>query len=303
MEEIDLRWHIAMLTMRGKRFLKKTRKKSFKKSRQQAQGKHKKECACGTPTSIDLVSCDGLGGYDWSDQAEEGPNYALIAYTSSSSDSKKYELIVLAYKTGLKLVEERLEFFNEFIYLEDIKVLKVEIQMKDIANGELRRKLKVAQKEKDGIQLTIEKLENAAKSLNKLIDCQIVENFKKGLRYKNYNAVPSSFIENFIPPKLDLTYTGLDEFAVKPIVENKSSEEETKVVRKNNDAPFIEEWVSNNEEKNLPQTQIVKKIVRPSILKKEFVKLRQQEKTARKTIKKVEHNRQNTHMPRGNQRN
>nr|GEV05030.1 hypothetical protein [Tanacetum cinerariifolium] len=35
-----------------------------------------------------LVSCDGLGGYDWSDQAEEGPNYALMAFTSSSFDSK-----------------------------------------------------------------------------------------------------------------------------------------------------------------------------------------------------------------------
>ncbi|GJW48763.1 hypothetical protein Tco_0080409 [Tanacetum coccineum] len=35
-----------------------------------------------------LVSCDGLGGYDWSDQAEEGPNYALMAFSSSNSDSK-----------------------------------------------------------------------------------------------------------------------------------------------------------------------------------------------------------------------
>ncbi|GKG16371.1 hypothetical protein Tco_0358694, partial [Tanacetum coccineum] len=35
-----------------------------------------------------LVSCDGLGGYDWSDQAEEGPNYALMAYSSSNSDLK-----------------------------------------------------------------------------------------------------------------------------------------------------------------------------------------------------------------------
>ncbi|GJR76760.1 ribonuclease H-like domain-containing protein [Tanacetum coccineum] len=41
-----------------------------------------------TPTSTALVSCDGLGGYDWSDQAEEGPNYALMAYSSLSSDSK-----------------------------------------------------------------------------------------------------------------------------------------------------------------------------------------------------------------------
>nr|GFA06253.1 hypothetical protein [Tanacetum cinerariifolium] len=84
-----------------------------------------------TPTSTTLVSCDGLSGYDCSDQAEEGPNYALMAYTSSSSDVKistdftcsqtcletvktlksqneqllkdlkKSELMVLGYKTGL----------------------------------------------------------------------------------------------------------------------------------------------------------------------------------------------------------
>ncbi|GKF90011.1 ribonuclease H-like domain-containing protein, partial [Tanacetum coccineum] len=41
-----------------------------------------------TSTSIALVSWDGLGGYDWSDQAEEGPNYALMCFSSSSPDSK-----------------------------------------------------------------------------------------------------------------------------------------------------------------------------------------------------------------------
>nr|GEW87294.1 putative ribonuclease H-like domain-containing protein [Tanacetum cinerariifolium] len=46
-----------------------------------------------------------------------------------------------------------------------------------------------------------------------------------------------------------------------------------------------------DEEKNVTQPKIEKKIVRPNIVKKEFVKPRQQEKTARKTIKKVEHNR------------
>ncbi|GKF95797.1 hypothetical protein Tco_0288532, partial [Tanacetum coccineum] len=41
-----------------------------------------------TSTSTALVSCNGLGGYDWSDQAEEGPNYALMAFLSSNSNSK-----------------------------------------------------------------------------------------------------------------------------------------------------------------------------------------------------------------------
>nr|GEV19994.1 ribonuclease H-like domain-containing protein [Tanacetum cinerariifolium] len=41
------------------------------------------------PASTALVSCNGLGGYDWSDQAEEGPtNFAFMAYSSLSSNSE-----------------------------------------------------------------------------------------------------------------------------------------------------------------------------------------------------------------------
>nr|GFA84685.1 hypothetical protein [Tanacetum cinerariifolium] len=103
-----------------------------------------------------------------------------------------------------------------------------------------------------------------------------------------------------MPLKPNLSFTGLDEFAVKSVVENKSSEKETKVVRKNNDASIIKEWVSDDEEENVTQNKIEKKRVRHNIVLKEFVKPRQQEKIARKTVKIVEHNRQNTHRPRGN---
>ncbi|GJW83017.1 retrovirus-related pol polyprotein from transposon TNT 1-94 [Tanacetum coccineum] len=101
-------------------------------------------------------------------------------------------------------------------------------------------------------------------------------------------------------------FTSLDEFVNKPVVENykaMSSEEEPKVVRKYDDAPSIEEWVSDDEEEDVSQPKTKKKTVRPSIVKKEFVKSKQQEKTARKTVKQVEQHRQNTHSPRGNQRN
>ncbi|GJZ77086.1 ribonuclease H-like domain-containing protein, partial [Tanacetum coccineum] len=120
MEEIDLRWKMAMLTMRARRLLKNTGRKlivnnnetiSFDKSKVECYNCHKmrhfdRECraprnqdnknkessrrsvSMETSTSITLVLCDGLGGYDWSDQAEEGPNYALMAFLSSSPDSK-----------------------------------------------------------------------------------------------------------------------------------------------------------------------------------------------------------------------
>nr|GEY73464.1 hypothetical protein [Tanacetum cinerariifolium] len=226
MEEIDLIWQMAMLTIRARRFLKNRRRKlTVNGNKTIAFDKSNVECC----------------KYDWSDQAEEGPNYALMAFSSLSSDSK----------TGLKSVEERLEFYktNESIYLEDIKVLKVKIQMGEIAIRELRKKLEKAQK-KDGIQLNVEKFEHASKSLNKLIDCQIVDNYKKGLGYEIYNAVPPPYTGNFMPPTPDLSFTGLDEFVNKTVVEickAKSSKEESKVVRKNHDVLIIEEWVSINE--------------------------------------------------------
>nr|GFB64502.1 hypothetical protein [Tanacetum cinerariifolium] len=62
-------------------------------------------------------------------------------------------------------------------------------------------------------------------------------------------------------------YIGLDEFAVKLVVENKSSKEETNAVRKNLDASIVEEWVSDDKEENVTQPKIVKKTVKPSIPK------------------------------------
>nr|GEU49563.1 hypothetical protein [Tanacetum cinerariifolium] len=153
---------------------------------------------------------------------------------------------------------------------------------------ELRRKLEVSQKQKDGIQVKVDKFENASKSLDKLIECQIVENCKKGLGYESYNAVLPLYTGNFMPPKPYLSFTVLEEFVNKPEVENshvKSSEEETKVVRKNANAPIIEECVSDDEEENVTQPKIKKKTVKPSIVKKEFVKPRQKEKTDRKIVK------------------
>ncbi|GJS85211.1 retrovirus-related pol polyprotein from transposon TNT 1-94 [Tanacetum coccineum] len=88
----------------------------------------------------------------------------------------------------------------------------------------------------------LDKFEHASKSLNKLIECQIVDNCKKGLGYEKYNAIPPSYTGNFMPPTPDLSFTGLDEFVNKSVVENrKSDEEEPKEVRKNDDAPIIEE--------------------------------------------------------------
>ncbi|GKE86775.1 ribonuclease H-like domain-containing protein [Tanacetum coccineum] len=108
LEEMDLKWQMAMLTMRAKRFLNKTGRKinanssetiGFNKSKVECYNCHKKghfakECRAPrenrnrepirrnvtieTTETKALIAQDGLG-YDWSDQAEEGPtNFALM---------------------------------------------------------------------------------------------------------------------------------------------------------------------------------------------------------------------------------
>ncbi|GJY86393.1 hypothetical protein Tco_0500419 [Tanacetum coccineum] len=157
-----------------------------------------------------------------------------MAFTSSSSDSK--------VSNDSKCSKS---------CLETVELLKSQNEqlLKDLKKSEL---------------MVLDKLENASNSLNKLIECQIVDNCKKGLGYENYNAVPPPHTGKFMPPTPDLSFTGLDEFVNKPEVENckaKSSEEEPKVVRKYDDAPIIEEWVSDDEEEEVAKPKIEMKTV------------------------------------------
>nr|GEX31753.1 putative ribonuclease H-like domain-containing protein [Tanacetum cinerariifolium] len=94
-----------------------------------------------------------------------------------------------------------------------------------------------------------------------------MDNCKKGLRY---NAVTPPHIGLFMPPKPDLSYIGLEEFTSEPTVETlnaKTSEDVPKVVKKDNGAPILEDWKSDDEDASVPQPKIEKKTVKPSVAK------------------------------------
>nr|GEX64825.1 hypothetical protein [Tanacetum cinerariifolium] len=94
LEEMDLKWQMAMLTVDCYNCYKKghfSREcRSPKDTRRNGAAEpQRRNVLVETSTSNALVSqCDGVGSYDWSFQAEEEPtNYALMAFTFSSSSS------------------------------------------------------------------------------------------------------------------------------------------------------------------------------------------------------------------------
>ncbi|GJY73045.1 ribonuclease H-like domain-containing protein [Tanacetum coccineum] len=184
---------------------------------------------------------------------------------------------------SLEFVEARLLVFkkNESVYEEDIKLLKLEIYLRDLDITELKRKLKLATKEKDEVQLTIQKFENSSKSLSKLLDSQIMDKYKAGFWY---NTVPPPYTGNFMPPKSDLVYPSLDDFVdvnesvSEPIIEKHTVKtNEPKTARKENGAPIIKEWVSDSDEENVPKVKTAEMFNKPSFTKINFVKSTEQD--------------------------
>nr|GEY80445.1 putative ribonuclease H-like domain-containing protein [Tanacetum cinerariifolium] len=91
LEEMDLRWQMAMLTMRARRFLQKTGI-NLSDNRPTSMGFNMSKVECYNCHKRDILLGNvGVGSYDWSYQAEEEPaNFALMAFSplSSSSDNE-----------------------------------------------------------------------------------------------------------------------------------------------------------------------------------------------------------------------
>ncbi|GKA49712.1 ribonuclease H-like domain-containing protein [Tanacetum coccineum] len=308
LEEMDLKWQMAMLTIRARRFLKKTGRNlgvngtdtiSFDKTKVECYNYHirghfARECRC-----------DGFG-YDWSDQAEEGPtNFSLMAYTSSSSSSSdtKSQLNIRDYKAGLDSVEARLDVYkkNDDVFEEDIKILKLDIMLRDNALTEHRKKFEKAEKERDDLKLTLEKFENSSKNLSKLLDSQVNDKYKIG---EGYHAVPPPYTGNFMPLKPDLVRDDKDEYVFSESVtsvptvatsEVKTTESKPKFVSE----PLIEDWISDSENKN--ETESKSRQRKHSNAKVNFFKSNEHVKSPRESVKKVENNKQAEYPRKNNQ--
>nr|GEV85059.1 hypothetical protein [Tanacetum cinerariifolium] len=226
LEDMDLKWKMAMLTMRARRFLKRTRRNlgenetytiGFDMSKVECYNCHRRghfARECRSPR--DNRNQEATRRPVPSEAKEEPTNYALMAYASSGSSSslgsdnkvapcskpcskayatlqthydnltvkfRKSQFDVLSYKTGLESVEARLFVYqqNENVFKEDIKLLKLDVMLRDNALVELRKKFKKAEKEIDDLKLTLEKFQTPSKNLSKVLESQVSD--KTGLGY------------------------------------------------------------------------------------------------------------------------
>nr|GEU43154.1 hypothetical protein [Tanacetum cinerariifolium] len=144
-------------------------------------------------------------------------NYATLKtqYNELRREYNKSKCHLANYERGLASVEAQLVHYqmNKSLLNENITVLKRDIKIKDSEIVVLKSKLEKISNEKDALQTKIEKFENASLSLDKLIESQVTDNSKKGLGYVRYNAIPPPHTRSYSPPRIDLSHTGLPEFA------------------------------------------------------------------------------------------
>nr|GEY83078.1 hypothetical protein [Tanacetum cinerariifolium] len=269
LEEIDLKWQLALLSIRAKMFFLKTRKKiTINRSDTAGYDKFKVEC----------YNCHKMGHFVREYRGTRN-------HDSRCRNQESSRRIVNVEETSSKAMVAIDGVGFDWSYMAEDKV---PTNMAFMASSD-------SEKEKDDIGLKIEKLDNASKSLDKLIGSQITDKSKKGLGYVSYNAVPPPHTGRFSPPKLDLSHTGLLEF-VEPSVESyevKSGKvvtksfcfKKSKTVRESNDEPLIKECESDREDEVKSPLRIERKTIKPSVGNVEVVKPNQQENPTRKPIK------------------
>nr|GFB54344.1 hypothetical protein [Tanacetum cinerariifolium] len=191
-----------MLTMRARRFLKRTGRNL---------------CANGTDTigfDMSKIEC-----YNWHKRC----HFAMECRSSKDNRNKE-------------ITKRTIPAENETVFKEDIKLLKLDVMLRDNTLAELRKKFEKAKKRKNDLKLTLDKFQTSSKILSKLLESQGSD--KTGLGFNSqvfrrqvsnceelyshnsdnrvpknlennryntgegYHAIPPSYTGTFLPPNL-----------------------------------------------------------------------------------------------------
>ncbi|GJU02642.1 hypothetical protein Tco_1112980, partial [Tanacetum coccineum] len=268
LEELDLRWQVAMLIVgvKKKGHLARECRSGRSQGRRSYGDNGRSNASTNESSSQALVAQDGLGGYDWSNDFDVEPvNYALMAISSSSSSSSS---------DSEKVFKERDELKDKIAKWEESSK-----NLDEILNSQMSARDKTGL----GYSTQLNELssihetdsENSFSVFNGRSSDE--ESTLANDRYSKaygYKAVPPPITGNFLTPRADISFTGLDEYAIRnKIIESQTTELNTKTsetagktndtnteklksvsesvvsnLKINRDSVIIEDWTSDDEE-------------------------------------------------------
>ncbi|GJY57628.1 ribonuclease H-like domain-containing protein [Tanacetum coccineum] len=304
LEEMDLKWQVAMLSMRVKRFYKKTRRKlifndkepvGFDKTKVECFNCHRRDHFAGecratrnqgnmnrdagyrnrdnTRRTVPVETSDALVVQDNALIVQDGLGYDW----SYIAQNEPTEFALMAYTSGSD-IELVVHQKNEADYEEKIAILEFEVKDKDktgMGNGD--------QLNESDSEVINNVFDSRSSDGN---DNQTNDRFKKG---NEFHAVPHPFTGNYMPLLADLSFAGLDDSFYRPTTNKASasiSNGEESVTPPSNTSVemprvesvrpsgvIIKDWDSDDDE-DIFQSNDSQTTVKPSFEKIKFTKAR-----------------------------
>ncbi|GKD34627.1 hypothetical protein Tco_1250136 [Tanacetum coccineum] len=226
-------------------------------------------------------------------------------FDSEREKHNRAKLEIQGYELALESLESRIlgHEKNEMAWGEKYEFQNYDLKCREIKINNLKTELEKVVKERDELKDKIAKWEESSKNLDEILNMGIVCVFDgrssdeestlandRSSKADGYKAVPPPITGNFLTPRADISFAGLDEYAIRnKIIESQTTELNTKTsetVGKTNDANtekpksvsesvvsnpkinkdsvIIEDWNSDDEEEGYevqtvrPETQTVK---------------------------------------------
>ncbi|GJS62891.1 ribonuclease H-like domain-containing protein [Tanacetum coccineum] len=327
-EEMDIKWNLALLSMRADRFWKKTGKKitiqgsdvaGFDKSkvecfnchkmghfarecrapRSQDRGKresYRKDPKVEEPAPKALMAIDGIG-WDWSYMANEDENHALVA-----DDVVPTEFALMAMSSSSSSSDN--EVYDDS-YCSKSCLSQVEARLVEFKVNETKfcERIRVLERDVEIRDNKIESLKYELEELKK--EKESIDHKLAGFGFNEYTVVPPP-AQIYSPPQRDLSWTGLPEFVDDTITDctrPTPSVDVLKDVRSDldgNNTSIFEQGETSGSNMSMPMIKFVKESGCPNA-----IKINNTENTRKPTVKYAEMYRDTSKSPkvRGNQRN
>ncbi|GJW00218.1 hypothetical protein Tco_1555469 [Tanacetum coccineum] len=294
LEEMDLKWQVAMISMRLKKFYKKT----------------------GRKLHFDAKELVGFDKTKTDHADDEQENFTLMAYSISGSDTKVEAQLVTHQK-------------NQLWYEEKIRFMKIDLDDKTDVLTYHKKLLAEAVKEKEELKTKLKNFQSSSKGLSKLLNSQMSKKDKSRLGYgdqvhdgvlsyenevfqsvfdnrssdvensslydrfvnvEGMHAIPPPMIGNYMPSRPDREVD--DSTFTYGLKQSKTSESDTQTsnydsCKSNSSTETLESYESNSDDEYVIQPS--KEQERPSFASIDTVK---HVKTPRETVKE-----QNTYSP------